>query len=104
MLLVFDDVSEYPGSVTIKELGFPELADEISSHRFIIAPPGLAAEPKKILLEAIKKATTDKDFVAWAKKAEFPLKNVYGADAEKMFRKFTKSYEDLAPLLKKNLS
>ena len=69
-----------------------------------MAPPKLAPEPKKILLEAIKKATTDKNFVAWAKKADYPLKNVYGSDAEQAFLRVKKSYEKLTPLIKKNLS
>jgi tripartite-type tricarboxylate transporter receptor subunit TctC len=104
VLLVFDEKSEYPGAVSVKEIGFPALADDISSHRFIVAPPKLAQEPKRILLEAIKKATTDNDFVAWAQKADYPLKNLYGSDAEKTFLRIKKTYEDLTPLIKKNLA
>ncbi len=104
VLLQFDVKSEYPGAANVKELGFPDLANTISSHRFVIAPPGLAAEPKKILIAALKKATTDKDFTAWAKKFQFPLRNIYGDDAQKMFLQFIKYYEDLAPILKKQLA
>ncbi len=102
--LVFSDKCDYPGGISVKEAGFPELSDEISSHRFIVGPPKLAAAPKKIWLEAIKRATTDKDFVAWAKKFNFPLRNLYGSDAEKMFLNIIKLYDNLAPLLKKNLA
>lgn len=104
VLLVFDEKSEYPGATTVKELGFPELADDISSHRFVVAPPKLAPEPKRILLEALKKVNADRDFLAWAKKAEFPLRNLYGNDAEKTFLKIIKTYEELTPLLKKHLA
>lgn len=104
VLLQFDNKTEYPGAVNVKELGFPDLANSISSHRFIIAPPGLAAEPKRILIAALKKATTDKDFVAWANKFQFPLRNIFGDDARKMFLQFIKYYDDLAPLLKKQLA
>ncbi len=104
VLLQFDDKTEYPGAVNVKELGYPDLATTISSHRFVIAPPGLAAEPKRILIAALKKATTDKDFVAWAKKFQFPLRNIYGDDAQKMFLQFIKYFDELAPLLKKELA
>ena len=104
VLLVFDEKSGYPGAISIKEAGFPELMDDISSHRFVVAPPKLAAEPKKILIEALKKVNTDKDFLAWAKKAEFPLRNLYGKDAEKTFLSIIKTYYELTPLLKKHLS
>jgi tripartite-type tricarboxylate transporter receptor subunit TctC len=104
VLLVFDEKSEYPGAISVKEAGFPELADDISSHRFVVAPPKLAPEPKRILIEALKKVNADKDFLAWAKKAEYPLRNLYGNDAEKTFRNIIKTYDDLTPLLKKHLS
>ncbi len=103
VLLRFSDHTDYPGSVTVKELGFPDLTDQVSSHRFIIAPPNLAAEPKRLLLAALKKACDDPEFIAWAKKTNYPVKRVYGPDAEKFFLKFTKFYQDMLPALKKNL-
>jgi tripartite-type tricarboxylate transporter receptor subunit TctC len=103
VLLTCGDSGEYPGSVSTKQLGYPDLGDETSTHRFIIAPPGLAAEPKEALLTAIKKATVDPDFIAWSKKADVPLRNVYGADAERMFLRFSKFYTDLTPTFRKYL-
>jgi tripartite-type tricarboxylate transporter receptor subunit TctC len=76
----------------------------VGTHNFIIAPPKLPEDRKEILVRAIKKATTDREFVVWAKKMEIPLKNVYGADAQKMFQNFVKFYEGLAPILKKELA
>ncbi len=103
-LLIFDENSEHPGAVTIKQLGFPELVEQVSAHRFIIAPPALNTEAKHIMLGALKKATADAEFVAWAKKSNVRLKNVYGGDAEKLFLSYKKFYEDLAPMLKKHLA
>ena len=104
VLLVFDEKSEYPGAVSSKELGFPELADDLGSHRFIVAPPNLAPEPKRILIEALRRVNADKNFLAWAKKAEFPLRNLYGSDAEQTFLKIIKTYDELTPLLKKRFA
>ncbi|OGP60582.1 MAG: hypothetical protein A2162_05345 [Deltaproteobacteria bacterium RBG_13_52_11b] len=103
VLLTGGESSDYPGSVSTKDLGYPELGEEVSTHRFIVGPPGLAAEPKNMLLTAVKKATTDPGFMAWAKKADIPLRNIYGADAEKMFLSFAKFYGELGPTFKKYL-
>ncbi len=103
VLLMFSEVSKYPGVSTIKDLGFPELAYQMSSHRFIVAPPDLEKGPKETLLAALKKATADADFLVWAKKYDVPVRNVYAGDAEKLFLKYKKFYEDLAPILKKRL-
>ncbi len=104
VLLSFSDHTDHPGAVNTKELGYPDLGDEVSSHRFIIAPPNLNAEPKRLLLAALKKSCDDPGFIAWAKKANYPIKRMYGADAEKFFLKFTKFYQEMLPVLKKNLT
>jgi tripartite-type tricarboxylate transporter receptor subunit TctC len=104
VLLSFSDTSEYPGTVNIKDLGHPELIDQISSHRIVVAPPNLEAEPKRLLLSAMKKTCEDPEFVAWANKAKCQIKRIYGADAEKFFMEYVKFYNDMAPLLKKQLS
>ena len=51
-------------------------------------------------MTAIRKATTHKDFVAWAKKAEFPLTNLYGSDAGATCLSFMKFYEELVLVFK----
>ena len=101
VLLVFTEVSEYPGAVSIKELGHPEMVDTFTDMRFVVGPPGLRAEPKKILIDALRKAQSDPNFAAWAKKFKFRLKNIYGDDAKKALINFVKFYEDLAPMLRK---
>lgn len=104
VLLAFNEVSKYPGAVTIKELGFPALAEQLSSHRFIIAPPALGKEPKNILIAALKKASADGEFLAWAKKNEVPVRNIYGNEAAAVFLQYKKFYEDNAQILKKYLA
>ena len=104
VLLAFNDRTDYPGAMNIKELGFPDLIDQVSSHRLVIAPPNLAAEPKRILLAVLKRASDDPGFIAWAQKAHFPIKRVFGADTEKFFMKFVKFYREMEPVLKKTLS
>jgi len=103
-LLVFGDAGKYPGALSVKEAGYPDIGVEMATNRFIIAPPGLEAEPKRILLSALKKATTDPAFVAWAKNADFHLTNTYGDEADKMFKRLSKFFYDFAPVLKKNLT
>jgi tripartite-type tricarboxylate transporter receptor subunit TctC len=103
MLLMFSEASEQPGVVTIKQLGYPELAEQFGTYRFIIAPPGLEPEKKNILIAAIKKATADPGFVDWAKKARLPLAGLYGSEAENLFLKQVKFFEGVAPILTKNL-
>ena len=104
VLLAFNDRTDYPGAMNIKELGFPDLIDQDSSHRLVIAPPNLAAEPKRILLAALKRASDDPGFIAWAQKAHSPIKRVFGADTEKFFMKFVNFYREMEPVLKKTLS
>jgi tripartite-type tricarboxylate transporter receptor subunit TctC len=104
VLLRFTEVSDYPGAVSLKELGCPELVDYFMTQRFIAAPPGLAVEPRNILMETIKKATNDKDFAAWAKKVRFNLRNISGGEAQQVFLRFIKFYEDLTPILKKYIT
>ena len=103
VLLTGGEASDYPGSVSTKDLGYPELGEQVSTHRFIVGPPGLATEPKNVLLTAIKKATVDPGFVAWAKKGSIPMRNIYGDEAQKMYLNFAKFYDDLGPTFKKYL-
>jgi tripartite-type tricarboxylate transporter receptor subunit TctC len=101
VLLVFTEVSAYPGAVSAKDIGHPEFADTFTDMRFVVGPPGLEATPRKILIETLKKAQNDPAFVAWADKFKFRLKNIYGDDAAKVLMKFVKFYEGMAPRLRK---
>jgi len=101
VLLLFDTESEYPGSVTITELGHPELAENFTDMRFIVGPPKLDEEAKNILLAALKKAQNDRDFVNWAKNHKYRLVNLFGKEAQTALINFIDFYEKWRPALKK---
>ncbi len=103
VLLELTDSAVYPGAVSLKEYGFPELVNKMTSQHYIVAPPNLAEEPRNILIEAIKKATNDKEFEALTKRAKFNLGKTYGKEAGEKFLEFAKYYESIEPLLMKHL-
>ena len=104
VLLTFTSGPEYPGAVTIKDLGHHELAGALSDLRFVIAPPGLEAESKNIFAEALKKTHNDPEFIGWAKKFKFRLLNVYENDAKNELVRFIKFFENFAPVLRKHFN
>ena len=104
VLLSFSDHADYPEAITIKELGYPEMVDLIAAHRIQVGPPKLAAEPKRLLIEAMKKSCDDPAFMAWAKTRDYEIKRLFGDDAEKFFMKLVKFYNGIAPILKKHLT
>jgi len=103
LLLVFSDKSEYPGVPSIKDLGYPELADRICYHRFIVGPPGLPKDVVNTIVAAFKKLLNKKEVVAWADKVEFPLLPLYGAEAEKVAQEVMNYYMQMTPTLLKYL-
>jgi tripartite-type tricarboxylate transporter receptor subunit TctC len=103
VLLELTNGTKYPGAVSLKELGVPEIAGSMNNSQYIVAPPNLAEEPRDILIEALKRATNDKEFEAWASKSKLNLGKTYGEDARKLYQGFTKYYEDIAPILIKHL-
>ena len=103
VILELTNGTNYPGAVSLKELGFPEIARSMNNSQYIVAPPNLPDEPREILLEAIKRACNDKEFEAWAKKFKLNLGKTYGADAAKLYQGFAKYYEEIAPILIKHL-
>ena len=103
VLLELTNGTNYPGAVSLKELGVPEIAKSMNNSQYIVAPPNLTDEPREILIEAIKRATNDKEFEAWAKKFKLNLGKTYGDDAAKLYQGFAKYYEEIAPILIKHL-
>ena len=103
-LVQFADKSEYPGVPSIKDLGYPQLAERLGGYRFIVGPPGMPKNIQDILISAFKKSFSDKEFQAWTKKSNFDLDPLYGSDADQLAKKMIKYYqEDLKPMLKKYL-
>ena len=104
VLTVFSEKSDYPGVLSIAQLGYPGLTDPCKLHLFVIGPPGLPKEITDLYIPAFKKVFADKDFLQHLKSLEFILDPVYGADAERMAKNIFKYYEDKAPILKKYLT
>lgn len=101
-LVHFAEKSDYPGVPSIKDLGYPQLAEKLGGYRFVVAPPGLPKDIRDILISGLKKAFSDKEFQAWTKKANFRLDPLYGDEAEHLAKRMIKYYqEDLKLLLKK---
>ncbi len=103
VLTVLSDTSTFPGVPSIAQLGYPELADPLKLHRFVIGPPNLPKEICDKFTETFKKIFSDKDFLASAKKVDFEPAPLYGADAERLANKFFAYYDEKAPILKKYL-
>ena len=103
VLLELTKGTAYPGAVSLKETGFPELADGMNNSIYVVAPPNLPEEPKNILIETMKRAANDKEFEAWAKKTKINLGKIYGKDAQNLYLGFIKYYENIAPILLKHL-
>jgi tripartite-type tricarboxylate transporter receptor subunit TctC len=103
-LVQFADKSEYPGVPSIKDLGYPQLAEKLGGYRFIVGPPGLPKNIQDTLISAFKKSFSDKEFQTWTKKSNFDLDPLYGNDADQLAKKMINYYQqDLKPMLKKYL-
>ena len=63
----------YPDVPSAGELGLKRLT-ALGSPRIIVAPPGTPKGPVDVIRTAIKRATSDPEFQAWAKKSGFYLK------------------------------
>jgi len=103
LLLVFDDKSDYPGVTTTKELGYPDLAENIRYQRYIVGPPGVDRETTSVIAAAFKKTLSKKDVIAWADKMEFPILPLYGEEAERVAKKVMNFYIKMMPTLEKYL-
>lgn len=103
LLVIFDKKSEYPGVPSIKDLGYPELADTICYHRYIVGPPGIPKEIADKLIVAFKKVLSNKGVIDWAAKNEFKLDSLFGDEAEKVAKKVMDYYVKMTPTLLKYL-
>lgn len=103
LLLIFDDKSEFSGVATSTELGYPDLAENIRYHRYIVGPPGISRDVAGVIVAAFKKTLTKKEVIAWAEKMEFPILPLYGEEAEKVAKKVMNFYIKMMPTLEKYL-
>jgi len=103
-LVHFAEKSDYPGVPSIKDLGYPQLAERLGGYRFVVGPPGLPKNIQDTLLFAFRKSFNDREFQAWTKKSNFDLDPLYGSDADQLAKKMITYYQqDLKPMLKKYL-
>jgi len=102
-IMVLSEKSEFPGVPTVAQLGFPELAETTKLQRFVIGPPNIPKEITNVLISCFKKVFSDKEFLAHAKRLNFPPNPIYGEDAERLAKNLFKYYEEKTPILKKYL-
>lgn len=103
LLVIFDEKSEFPGVPSIKDLGYPELAENIRFHRYIVAPPGLPREIANSILAGFKKVLNNKEVIDWADKIDFPLLTLFGDEAVKVAKEVMDFYVRMTPTLLKYL-
>lgn len=91
---------KYPNVPIPSEVGFPkEFNESFNSQRLIGAPPGLPADIKAILEEAIKKAMEDPEFQALIKKQKMSSDYLPGKDGEKLTKDALKQYQDYKDII-----
>jgi len=103
-IVTFEKTSPIKGLPTIAEAGYPELTG-LGVQRLIAAPPGLPADVRQILSDAIGKALADPDAVAWSKKTKRDLHYLNAMDTEKEVKAgtaFFKKHKDTLTTKKKS--
>lgn len=73
------------------KLGKPGLS-KLRIHRLVAAPPGLPADIKKTLEDALFDSINDAGFKKWAKKARRPLAALRGKESEKLIDELVAFY------------
>lgn len=79
VLTTLSEICPYPGGLSIAQLGYPELAETLKLHFFLIGPPNLPKEVTDVLIAAFRKVFNDKEFIAHAKKIEIHPDALFGA-------------------------
>jgi len=103
LLTIFDEKSEFPGVPSIKDLGYPELAETICFHRYIIGPPGMSKEASQVIIAAFQKTLGKKEVLDWADRMEFNISPLYGEKAHEVAQRVMDFYLKMAPVLLKHL-
>jgi len=103
-LLTFSENTRFSGVASIKDIGYPELAEPIKSQRYVIAPPGLPTELKNILENALKKTVEDKDFLSWNEKANLNMAPVFDPDIDRLVKNIHGFYKSKEKFLTEELS
>ncbi len=86
------------------DLGMAELNESMNSHRVIGAPPGLPANVRAVLEEAIRKAVNNPEFHETLKKMKKTPAYLNGKDTAVLVGEILKSYTNYASVVKALLS
>jgi tripartite-type tricarboxylate transporter receptor subunit TctC len=103
VVLPFQDNPEYPGLVSLNQLGYPEFSELPCGQRFVVGPPGLPKEITTLLINALKRTFGDKEFMNWAKKGKYEFNPLYGDDATKLVKQYAANVNKNKDLLAKYL-
>ena len=102
-ILTFSEAIKYPGVQNVKDIGFPELNEVLNSQRFVIAPPKLPKDIKKILEDAVRKAVVDKEFLEFNKKAGISYYPVIGSEFDSLIINIMGFYKSKEKVLREYL-
>lgn len=102
-VLTFSQKSKYSGVLNVKGIGFPELNDVVSSQRYVIAPPGMPANIKRILEDVLKRTMADPEFLAWNEKAEMSFDPVIGPELDPLVKNIHSFYKSKERILREYL-
>ena len=89
-----------PNTPTVAEAGMADLSESMNAQRMLGAPPGLPADVRAVLEEAIKKAVEDPEFRDVLKKMKKTTEYLNGKDAEKIVNDTLKSYSSYSGVVK----
>jgi len=106
-VIVYYDSKRHPKFADVPipgDVGMPELNESMNSHRMIGAPPGLPANVRAVLEEAIKKAVNDPQFAEAVKKMKRTPAYLDSKQSAVLVRDVLKSYETYADIVKNLLS
>ena len=103
-VLSFSEKSEYPGVPSVKDIGFPELVEAIKSQKYVIAPPAMPADIKKILQDLLKKTMEDEEFLAWSKKIGQPFEPIFGPELDKLVKEVLDFFKGKEKILKEYMT
>ncbi|UCG65155.1 MAG: tripartite tricarboxylate transporter substrate binding protein [Deltaproteobacteria bacterium] len=93
----------WPDVPTAKEVGVPGIIPLQRMVRLILAPPGLPKDVEGVLSSALWKALHDKDFLAWAEKAKYPVSPMTSEEVKKSMLEVSENFEPYMDYVKSQL-
>jgi tripartite-type tricarboxylate transporter receptor subunit TctC len=102
-LVTFTEERIFPDVPTIKEVGFPQLLENVGGKGGTtnIGPPNLDPEAKRILIAAAKKMFKDPGYLDFAKNVGAKIDPIFDKEIEELNGKTYNFYTNMLPTLKK---